>query len=139
MEREEIIKKYNEWNLKKQKINFLERPLGEEIYFKEGDVWWCSIGINVGSESFGKGKNFRRPVLVIKKLSADLCIALPITSKQKIGTWFEDVLLNEENRYVMLYQIRTLNKKRFTIKMGELGSNDFIKVKEKLKTLLEFF
>ena len=139
MEKEEIVQKYNEWNLKKQKINFSERPLDELIYFKEGDVWWCSIGMNVGSESFGKGKNFRRPVLVIKKLSADLCVALPITSQQKIGTWFEDVLLNGENRYVMLYQIRTLNKKRFTIKIGELEDNDFKKVKEKLKTLLEFF
>lgn len=137
MENEDFIQKFDEWNIKKKNIQFFERPPGEEIYFREGDVWWCSIGLNVGSESFGKGKNFRRPVLVIKKLSADLCIALPITSQQKIGTWFENITLNNENRYIMLYQIRVLNKKRFTIKIGDINYLDFKRVKEKLKTLLE--
>ena len=139
MEKEEYIEKYNRWNIKKQNIHFLQRLEEDELYFKEGDVWWCSIGLNVGNESFGKGKNFRRPVLVLKKLSADLCVALPLTSQIKIGTWFVNVTLNGEDRYVMMYQIRALNKKRFTVKIGEIDGADFKKVKEKLKTLLELF
>ena len=135
MENQEFIERYNDWNIKKQNINF---SYNENIYFKEGDIWWCSIGLNIGSESYGKGKDFRRPILIIRKLSDDLCIALPLTSKIKIGSWFVDILLNNENRSVMLYQIRTLNRKRFQRKMGEVNIKDFVKVKEKLEKLLEF-
>ena len=135
---EEFRKKYNEWNIKKQNIHFKEVKIDEpEMYFKAGDIWWCSLGLNVGSESFGKGENFRRPVLIIKKLSADLCIALPLTSQEKIGTWFIDITFHGEKKWVMLYQIRTLNKKRFYLKISELDDADISKVKEKLETLLE--
>jgi len=139
MEKEEYIEKYNRWNIKKQDIQFLERPEEEKLYFKEGDVWWCSIGINIGNESYGKGKNFRRPVLVLKKLSADLCITLSLSTVLKTGTWFSDAVLNNENISVMLYQIRVLSKKRFYIKIGEFSQEDFVKTKEQLKMLLELF
>lgn len=135
MESEEFKEEYNKWNIKKQDIQFLERA--QNIYFKEGDVWWCSLGLNVGSESFGKGDNFRRPVLIIKKLSSDLCVAIPLTSKEKTGTWFIDITLQGEKKWAMLYQIRTLNKKRFSLKIGELDGTDLARVKEKLETLLE--
>jgi mRNA interferase MazF len=134
MENKDFTEKYNDWNIKKQEIQFSSI---EELYFKEGDIWWCSLGQNIGSESYGKGRNFRRPILVIRKLSGDLCVALPLTSKNKIGTWFVDILLNGESRCVMLYQIRTLNKKRFSIKIGELSDDDLNNVKEKLECLLE--
>lgn len=136
---EEFKEKYNNWNLKKQDIQFKKKKSGESnIYFKEADIWWCSIGINIGTESYGKGENFRRPVLIMKKLSADLCIALPLTSKEKMGTWFIDVTFHGEKKWVMLYQIRTLNKKRFYLKMGQLDPTDMKRVKEKLECLLKF-
>lgn len=137
MEKETLIEKYDDWNIKKQNIQFFERELEEEIYFKEGDVWWCAIGINIGDESFGKGEVFRRPVLIVKKLSSNLCVVLLMTSKQKFGTWFFNITLNNEIVCVMLYQIRTLDKKRFQLKIGELDISIFDLIKEKLKTLLE--
>ena len=66
MEDWEFIEKYNKWNIKKQNIHFLDN---RDIYFKEGDIWWCSIGLNIGDESYGKGRDFRRPILIFKKLS----------------------------------------------------------------------
>ena len=135
MKKEELAIKYDEWNTKKKNIQLYENT--DRMYFKEGQVWWCSLGLNIGSESFGKGEHFRRPILIIKKLSADLFIALPLTTKEKIGTWFIDVQLQGEKRWVMLYQIRTLNKKRLYLKIDELDDADFIRVKEKLETLLE--
>ena len=42
------------------------RPL-----FKEGEIWWCGIGMNIGREIFGKGAKFIRPVVVLKKLNKD--------------------------------------------------------------------
>ncbi len=132
---EDIKIKYDDWNQKKQGLQISNST--KAIYFKEGDIWWCSIGINLGDESYGKGEDFRRPVLILKKLSADLCIALPITSQNKKGTWFVDVLLQGEKNWIMLHQIRMLHKKRFQIKIEELSPEDFSRVKEKLEQLLK--
>lgn len=126
---------YDSWNLKKKNIECYSK----EMSFNEGDVWWCSLGVNIGNESFGKGDNFRRPVLIIKKLSSCMCVALPLTSRYKIGTWFCDILINSNKRYVMLYQIRALNSKRFYVKIGRVDKEDLHKVKEKLKCLLKLF
>ena len=126
---------YNTWNFKKQSLQ--ESEAYKKLYFREGDIWWCSLGPNLGSESFGKGESFRRPILIIKKLSGDLCIALPLTSKQKQGTWFIDITFQGEAKWVMLYQIRVLHKKRFQHKIGQLDGRDYARVKEKLEAMLE--
>jgi mRNA-degrading endonuclease toxin of MazEF toxin-antitoxin module len=55
----------------------------------------------------------------------------------KSGTWFVDIDLNGDTRWVMLYQIRALYKKRLQRKLGHLSDKDFRRVKEKLEALLE--
>ncbi len=132
---DDLREKFNDWNIKKQEIHFSGRT--EKMYFKAGQIWWCSVGQNVGSETFGKGNDFRRPILILKKLSSDLCVALPLTSKEKLGTWFTHITFLGKKVYVLLYQIRVFNKKRFQRNMGELDEKDFLRVKEKLKALLE--
>ena len=56
--------------------------------FNEGDIWWCSVGINIGSEIFGKGKNFSRPVIVFKKIGKDSFLGIPLTKQLKDGSWY---------------------------------------------------
>ena len=131
----ENIGKYDEWNERKKFIAFDEKT--EKIYFREGDIWWCSLGLNIATETYGKGESFRRPVLVIRKLSHDTCLAIPLTSREKNGSWFVEITLGGERKWAMLYQIRMIHKKRFQRKMGELDDKDIAKVKEKLKALLE--
>ena len=41
------------------------------VIFKQGEVWWCSLGLNLGEEIFGKGEKFSRPVLVFKKFTSN--------------------------------------------------------------------
>ena len=131
----EIIQLYNSWNKKKKEIQ--EKSASDQVYFNERDIWWCSAGLNVGKEVYGKGKNFKRPVLVLKKLSSELAVVLPLTSQEKMGTWFSEVHLKDEKRWVMLYQIKLYDKKRFVEKIGEVSHEDFIRTKEKLDALLE--
>ena len=124
---------YDDWNEIKKKLSQKE----EKFFFKEGDIWWISLGKNLGTESYGKGEIFRRPVLIIKKLNSNSCIVLPLSSKNKTGTWFLDITFQGEIKTVLLYQIRMINTKRFQRRLGVLDDNDFRKVKEKLKVLLE--
>lgn len=124
---------YDDWNQKKKELASTERP----IFFKEGEIWWCSLGLNLGNESFGKGNEFRRPVLVLKKLTSDSCIILPITSIARLGSWFEGISVSGEMRWVMLHQIRMVHTKRFQRRLATLDIPDFSRVKEKLEALLE--
>jgi mRNA-degrading endonuclease toxin of MazEF toxin-antitoxin module len=126
---------FDEWNDEKKKIE--TRNDSHNLYFKQGDIWWCSLGKNIGTESYGKGVRFRRPILVFKKLSKDSCIAIPLSKQSKEGSWFAKISLHNESRWLLLYQVRMINIKRFTIKIGELDKNDFSLVKQKLAQLLE--
>ena len=58
-----MYKNFDHWNKSKKKIEVRR----DKFLYKEGDVWWCSVGLNIGTESCGKGGEFRRPVLIIKK------------------------------------------------------------------------
>ena len=47
---------------------------------KERDIWWCSIGVNIGDEIDGKNELFHRPVLILKKFSSELCLVAPTSA-----------------------------------------------------------
>ena len=94
-------------------------------------------GFKCGKESCGKGIIFRRPVLVLKKLSSDTFIGLPLSSKEKTGSWFIDITLSGEKRFVLLYQIRMFSTNRFESRFATIDDNDFKKVKEKFEFLLK--
>jgi hypothetical protein len=36
----------------------------EHINLKPGQIWWCSLGVNIDIESDGKSADFARPVWV---------------------------------------------------------------------------
>ena len=127
-----IIKKFLEWVSLKEKIhnNTHKPPL-----FKEGEVWWCSIGENIGSEINGKSNLFSRPVLIYRKLSANTFLGIPTSSQLKTGTWYVNVNLKNNQSVVILSQIRILDYKRLSTKIGHLDSSDFKSVKNGFKKI----
>ena len=58
---EEILKSFIEWTKLKIKIHFRK----ENVYFKEREIWWASLGMNIGYEENGKNETFERPTLVL--------------------------------------------------------------------------
>ncbi len=42
-----MIKDFDSWNNEKQNI---EKYFPNEISFHEKEIWWCSIGINIGDD-----------------------------------------------------------------------------------------
>lgn len=58
------MNRFDEWNeIKKQ----LEEQAGTNV--ANGKVYWLSVGQNLGSETYGKGAKFKRPVLVLNKFA----------------------------------------------------------------------
>jgi mRNA interferase MazF len=107
------------------KVVIFLRGKDKKVLFKEGEIWWCSIGMNVGVEVYGKGRKFERPVLIYKKLDGNSFLALPLTSKIKKGTWYIGIDSGGVNGSVLLAQARALDARRLIKKIGTLGVEDF--------------
>lgn len=72
----EKVHRFLDWTAKKVQIHFSQRG---EIYFEEREVWWASLGENIGSEANGKNFHFERPVIVLRKFSSDLLLTIVTT------------------------------------------------------------
>ena len=102
----------------------LERS-GNLVNYRSKEIWWCSIGVNLGHEEDGKNSGFERPVLVIKKYSKYLFLGLPMTSSLKEGKFYYSVDVNHTPRSVILSQGRTMSAFRLRRRVYKLNDNIF--------------
>lgn len=123
---------FDAWNSKKK---FLDTHF-RNLFFKEGEVWWCSIGRNIGEEVYGKGADFRRPVLLLKKLSRNSCIAVPVTMMPRDGSWYQHFRVGEKDRWVMLHQLRFISANRLSKRHSVISPRDFMQIKKSIALLL---
>lgn len=122
-----MIKRFLEWiGLKEKLHNAQNKP----PLFKEGEIWWCAVGENVGIEVNGKGKPFSRPVYIYKKLSANGFLGIPLSTSDKTGTWYMEITFQGKEAVANLAQIRVLSHLRMYEKMGALDEADVIKIKD---------
>jgi mRNA-degrading endonuclease toxin of MazEF toxin-antitoxin module len=126
-------KDFNNWNIRKQS---LQNNKTIAVKFHARDVWWCSYGINLGSEQDGVGDNFERLCVIVKKLSSTTFVALPLSTKEKLEMFQVKVVVKEKIGFVLLDQIRVVDAKRLLRKVGYLQKVDFEIVRSKLKELL---
>lgn len=76
-----ILQKFIAWTKLKARIHVSEKI----IYPKRREIWWASLGQNIGVEINGKNNNFERPVLVIRVFNKNSVLVLPISSTEKTG------------------------------------------------------
>ncbi len=127
-------KNFDEWNSKKKArdISNYKPPL-----VNEGDVWWASIGLNIGSEIDGKGSDFTRPVLILKKISKTFFLIAPTTSKEKSNNdWYVKVSHGQNYNYVSINQVKTIDYRRLWNRFYQLDTHDFEKVSNKFKDFI---
>ena len=126
------MKDFDGWNFKKKKIDSFKNFQ----HPKEKEIWWCRVGINVGTEIYGKGQEYTRPVLVINSDSPESCIVIPITSKVK-GNKYSHVIKTDDGLFhtAVLFQIRHVDKRRFKEKIYILSDDEYFKVREIFNTL----
>lgn len=83
------------------------------VSFKEREIWWCSIGINVGTEQDGKNQKFNRPVLIVKKFNNRQFWGIPLTTKQPKNNYFYyELKIKGKISYANLTQLRVLDVNR---------------------------
>ena len=127
------MKKHNEWNEIKKELDTQTKT----IIFKERDIFWTSIGENIGYEQNGKGKIFSRPVIVVKRFSRNMFFGVPLSTKVKDGNFFFEFELLGERSNALIVQGRLFDTKRLENKIGMISKDEFKKLKTKLKELLD--
>ncbi len=126
----ELVKIFADWIKLKIRIHVTESL----TFPNKKEIWWVSLGQNVGVETNGKNKKFERPVLVTKVFNKDSSLVAPISSSIKRGRYKIEFMNGEgAKNTVNLSQLRTLDSRRFIRKVGEMAEPDFEQVVKELK------
>ena len=120
------------WCNFKKEINTKPRKLP---YVKEREVWWFSLGVNVGHELNGKGGDFSRPCVVLRKINKYTVLVLPLTSidKKHSPHHFHVGNLSGKCAYAVLSQARVVDLKRVLNKEGIIAKGIFNQLKHEFK------
>ena len=119
-------KRFEEWIQLKEKLHYG----GKAPRIRQGEVWWCSFGENVGVEINGKSARFTRSVLIMKKLSHLGFMGIPLTSQPKTGSWYAAFEFLGKTEYAAICQARVMSVSRLHSKMGEVPMTDLVIVKD---------
>ena len=105
---------------------------------KEGEVWVCALGVNLGHEQNGVNENFSRPVLIVKKFNNTMFWVIPLSTKQKpLDFYFNFTDLDGQEVSVVLAQLRLVSIKRVGRKMYDMPTDLFSEIKKRLKNFLD--
>jgi mRNA-degrading endonuclease toxin of MazEF toxin-antitoxin module len=103
---------------------------------KRWQIWWCRLGENVGHEQCGKGDEFLRPVVIIKKFNRNLFYGVPTSSKYKNNKYYFDLKLKKNNTFALLSQMRAIDARRLKYKMARLPDADLIILKKAISKVI---
>jgi len=126
-------KDYDKWNNKKIGLN----DHNPRLFFQEREVWFTSLGANIGSEQDGKGSEFLRPVIVIKKFNNEIFWGIPTTKHYKPSPYYLRCEYNK-GKYTnaILSQLRLIDCKRIKYPIGHISESDFLEMRNRIKLFL---
>jgi len=126
-------KDFTEWHrLKTLTNNDYLSPL-----FQEREIWWCSIGQNIGHEEDGKNQLFERPVLIFHKFNNEMFWGVAITSKEKYGKYDYLFSFRGRKRTLLLSQLRIFSAQRLIRRIGKIKMAKFIRIRNAYIELLK--
>ena len=126
-------KDFQKWHDLKSKIdNEHQSPP-----FSEREVWWCSLGVNVGFEQDGTGGTGERPVLILKGFSKHVCLAVPLTTSTKKNSYHIALgIIDGKESVAITSQIRLIDTKRLINKIGFVNHDVFETIRKAVKEFL---
>ncbi len=124
------MKNFDEWNKVKKKVEDKEPK-----NYKERDIWWSYVGINIGNEQNGSHDTFQRPVLVLKGISRSTCFVVPLTTSKKEHISRIDIgIVDGKNAKVILTQVKLMDTKRLMTKIGPLDKVKFEYIRKRIRS-----
>lgn len=135
---QDLIKIFANWT--KLKIRIHASETNKDVYFKEGQVWWASIGQNVGVEANGKNENYERPVIIIKKFNGHSFLGVTLSTVKKAGDYYVELKdVKGVSNIVNLSQVKNMSTKRLLRRITDedLSVEDFNLIIDKIIEYLE--
>lgn len=127
-------KDFDTWNKLKQGIDAKEDYLP---LYRERQVRWCRLGANVGFEQDGTGKDFSRPVLVLKGFSRRVCLIVPLTTSKKKNPYHTSVgIVGGKDAYAIVSQVRLVDTRRLDTLIETVSEEILKTVKRAIKDML---
>jgi mRNA interferase MazF len=121
-------KDFDGWNIKKKVID----SHINELFFREGEIWWVHLGLNIGFETNGKGVDFMRPVIILKKYNQYSFLALPLSTSNKINFYRIRIgIVDGKEAFANLSQMRNIDSKRLINKVGRVSIDELVLIKKK--------
>ena len=126
-------KDFKEWHHKKEAIEHgQERP-----HFHIRDIWYCALGVNVGFEQDGRGEDYLRPVVIVRKFNNEVFWGIPLTRTDKKSKYYFAFKFRDGiESMAILSQIRLIDAKRLSHHLGVISEADFVQLTKKLKGLM---
>ena len=126
-------KDFDTWNEKKKVIN--ERQ--KSPFCHERELWWCTLGMNIGFEQDGSDLEYRRPVLILKGLSMDTCLIIPLTTSNHRHKMRPEIgLVEDKHACAIISQMKVIDTKRLVRKIGNLDKTIFDNIRKTVKDML---
>ena len=128
-----FLKDFDSWNGRKKDIH----QNGSSKLYMAREVWWCALGVNVGFEQDGTGKDSERPVLILRGFSKQVCLVVPLTTSTKKNPYHITAgEVDGKDAFAIISQIRPIDTKRLVNKVGIIDKTLFVKITKTVKDLL---
>jgi mRNA interferase MazF len=131
------IKFFDSWNNFKKILETIDF----DIPFFEGEIWSAAIGINIDIEIDGKGKNFERPVVIVKKFSKKHAWVVPVSRVVDVKDGIHIRIVNDNleiNSTALIPQLQRISSRRFLYRLGKLNIEQFLAIRREIAKHLGF-
>jgi mRNA interferase MazF len=116
------MKDFDAWNASKKKIHGdTKRP-----FYHAREIWWCALGVNVGNELDGTGKQHDRPVVIVRPFNAETFFGVALIGHPRTGRYYFPLgKVGDRDAMVNLSQARLFDTKRLVRKIGTMDEQTF--------------
>ena len=125
-------KDFDGWNEIKKQTN--ESTFTDFVHTRE--VWWCSLGINIGFEQDGKHDSFERPILVLRKFNKNVVLAIPLTTRVKKNPYHVTFMHERQEYSALISQIQLVSTKRLKRRMYRMDSTIFKNIRDAVRAMV---
>ena len=126
-------KDFKKWSVTKNNIH----ENGNQPFYHEREVWWCALGTNIGFEQDGTGKQFDRPVVILRAFNRETFLGVALTGRKREDAFhFYLGTIGDRDGSAILSQVRLLDTKRLIKKITVIDTLTYDKLRRACKQLL---
>ena len=125
-------KDFDIWNDKKKKVDTRLKP----NFIHDGEVWMSYVGINIGTEANGVGREFMRPMLILKRVRFEQVWCVPFSTQENKDYIKLEFKYKDKVNYANVLQLKTIDTGRLAYKIGHINETDLVLIKQKICTTL---